>query len=102
MNESNQLNKSAIVALTLSAIALATAILFVRPSSVPAEQVAMGRDYTAVTALSINQSEALYLLDNRTGMVGVFLYEPAKGLVFKGSAPLSRMFPNAGAPAPGR
>lgn len=104
MKNQSSLSNAATLALSASAIALLAAILFVRPSSAPAEEAVVGREYQAVTAKVQNGSEALYLLDNRTGVVGIFVYEPAaKGLVFKGRAPIADAFapPVGGAPGAG-
>ena len=36
------------------------------------------RDYTAVTGRTTKGGEALYLTDNRTGLLGVFVFDPGK------------------------
>jgi predicted hydrolase (HD superfamily) len=36
------------------------------------------RDYTAVTGRTTKGGEALYLTDNRTGLLGVFAFDPGK------------------------
>lgn len=67
----------AVGVLTLSAVIL-FATHFMLPSPATAAVAIKERDYTAVTGRTTKGGEALYLTDNRTGMMGVFVYDPGK------------------------
>jgi len=67
--------------LSLSAVMLLAAHLLM-PEPATASGVAIKeRDYTAVTGRTTKGGEALYLTDNRTGLMGVFVYDSGKGAI---------------------
>ena len=66
--------------LTIAALAI-TALLLVlanmaSPNPAPAAAVVVGRDYQAVTTSMQAGGDALYILDNKTGQLAVFAYDP--------------------------
>jgi hypothetical protein len=65
-----------IAVLTVSAVALVLANLALKPAPVMAAEAVMGRDYQCVTARAQAGGEALYVLDNKTGQLAVFAYDP--------------------------
>ena len=67
----------AIGALCATAAALLTANLML-PDPASAAVAVKERDYTAVTGRTTKGGEALYLTDNRTGLLGVFAYDPGR------------------------
>lgn len=91
-NNINRINNATILALVCSAMALLAAVFFVNPSSSSADFAVKDRDYQVVSATVQNGSEGLYILDNRTGLIAVFLYEPGKGLIHKGTQPIAGVF----------
>ena len=64
-------------ALSATAVALLAANLLY-PEPAAAGVVIKERDYTAVTGRTTKGGEALYLTDNRTGLLGVFVFDPGK------------------------
>jgi len=92
MKNNNKINNATIFALICSAMALLAAVFFVNPSPAPADFATKDRDYQVVSATVQNGSEGLYILDNRTGLIAVFLYEPGKGLIHKGTQPIAAAF----------
>ena len=90
----------AIGILSLSAVALLVANLI----HVPPAKAAMAikdRDYQAVTARVNRGGEALYLTDNKTGKMAVFVYDPNKRAVVPLAVePVSKAFGAAAAPVP--
>lgn len=64
-----------IVMFSISAIVLAVANFCVRTPAEAAVAVS-ARDYQAVTIRSPRGGDALYILDNKTGQVAVFTYDP--------------------------
>lgn len=66
----------AIGILSLTAVILFVANLLVPQSRVMAEQLVKDRDYQAVTANWQANDDALYILDNRSGMMAAFIYDP--------------------------
>lgn len=70
----------AIGVLTLSAVILFIACIN-KPQPVQAGEVIKDRDYQALTARVAAGDEALYLTDNRTGMMAVFVYNPTRKTV---------------------
>ena len=101
MNKFENLDKKtfAIGILSLSAVALLVANLI----HVPPAKAAMAikdRDYQAVTAHVSKGGEALYLTDNRTGKMAVFVYDPNRRAVVPIAAgAIGNAF--AAAPGPG-
>lgn len=64
----------AIVILSVSAT-LMLAFSIISPPSAQAATAVSGRDYQAVTARAQQGGEALYVLDNKTGLMAVFVYD---------------------------
>ena len=66
----------------IGVLSTTAAVLFVGhlilPETANATVAAKERDYTAVTGRTTKGGEALYLTDNRTGLMGVFSYDPGK------------------------
>jgi hypothetical protein len=63
------------------------------PTNVNAANVIKDRDYQVVTARVQAGGEGLYILDNRTGQVAVFTYDPAtRGLRPRQVRPVSDAF----------
>jgi hypothetical protein len=92
MKNANKVNNATILAMICSAAALLAAVFFVQPSVSTAEEAVKDRDYQVVTARVANGSDALYILDNRSGMMGVFVYQPGRGLELKGKEPIGNAF----------
>ncbi len=90
--KNNKINNATIFALICSAMALLAAVFFVNPSPAPADFAVKDRDYQVVSASVTSGSDGLYILDNRTGQIAVFLYEPGKGLQVKGTQPIAGAF----------
>jgi hypothetical protein len=85
-----------IAVLSLSAAVLLMANYF---AGQPAQAIMSikDRDYSLVTAHSQNGGDALYVLDNRSGRVAIFSYDPAaKGLVPRVAGELGTVFANPG------
>ena len=61
---------------TTAVILFATHLLLPEPAT--ANVAVKERDYTAVTGRTTKGGEALYLTDNRTGLLGVFVFDPGK------------------------
>jgi len=66
--------------LSLSAVILFVANL-IQPPRAEAQMSIKDRDYQAVTARVTKGGEALYLTDNRTGKMAVFVYDPGRRAV---------------------
>src|SRR6478672_996641 len=85
--------------LSLSAVILFVANL-IQPPRAEAQMAIKDRDYQAVTARVNRGGEALYLTDNRTGLMAVFVYDPSKRAVIPLAVePVSKAF-GGGAVAP--
>ena len=93
-------NKSiAILLMSLSAAVLLIANI-VLPHQARAEAAIKDRDYQLVTARIDTGSEALYVIDNRTGMVAVLSYDAAsRSVVPRVVRRVADAFPS---PAPAR
>ena len=65
----------AIGVLALTAVILLVGNLML-PESATAAVAIKDRDYTAVTGRTTKGGEALYLTDNRTGLLAVIVYDP--------------------------
>jgi hypothetical protein len=63
--------------LSVTALMLLAAHLML-PEPATAAVAVKERDYTAVTGRTTKGGEALYLTDNRTGLLGVFVFDPGK------------------------
>jgi hypothetical protein len=79
--------------LSLTAVALFVANLLMPPRAA-ANFVVKDRDYQAVTAtLQVANDEGLYILDNRTGEMALFSYDPTrKSLVLRDIKPIMNAF----------
>jgi hypothetical protein len=64
----------AILGLSLTAALLLAANFINLPAK--ADTVVSDRDYQLITARSGNGGEGLYIMDNRTGLLAVFMYDP--------------------------
>jgi hypothetical protein len=82
--------------LSLTAVVLFVANLFMPPRAI-ADEVIKDRDWQVVTAHVQQNDEGLYILDNRSGMMAVFTYDPnAKSLVIRDRKPIMDAFIGAG------
>lgn len=88
--------------LSLTAVLLFVAILIMPPRA-SANFAVKDRDYQAVTAAIQANDEALYILDNRSGLMACFSYNPQqRALVLRDLKPIMNAFAaaaNAGMPA---
>jgi hypothetical protein len=83
----------AIGILSVTATLLLVANYFV-PSSANASLTIKDRDFSMVTARTQRGGDALYLLDNRTGKVAIYSYDPSSKVVrVYGSGDMSNLFP---------
>jgi hypothetical protein len=81
--------------LSLTAVILFVANLLV-PSRVQADFAVKDRNYQAVTAHQQAGDDALYVLDNQTGLMAVFSYDPGrKALVVRAISPIQNAFAGA-------
>jgi hypothetical protein len=62
--------------LSLTAVILVAAHLLL-PAPATAQVAVKERDYQVVTAKIMTGGDGLYILDNRTGLVAVFTYDPS-------------------------
>lgn len=62
-----------IIGLCLSAALL----LLVNFPTAQAENSIKDRDYQLITSRAVQGGESLFVMDNRTGLIGVFVYDPA-------------------------
>lgn len=83
--------------LSLSAVLLFVANI-VMPQRALADQVIKDRDYQAVTAAISNPGgDALYITDNHSGMMAIYIYDPGlRDLKLVGVKPVMDAFPQAG------
>jgi hypothetical protein len=83
--------------LSLSAVLLLAGNI-VMPRRALADQLVKDRDYQAVTgSISSPGGDALYITDNHTGMMAIYIYDPnIKDLKLVGVKPVMDAFPNAG------
>lgn len=78
--------------LSITALVLLVAN-FLPKSPVGASTAVSGRDYQAVTARSKQGGETLYIVDNKTGLMGVFTYDVSRRTVVpRGVKPMSDCF----------
>jgi hypothetical protein len=71
----------AIGILSLTAVVLVVANLFtgrLAPHSAMAQEVVRDRGYVMVTAEAPGGSDALYIMDERTGLIACLLWDPSK------------------------
>jgi len=86
---------------TIGILSLTAVILFVANLLVPQRAAAdfsiKDRDYSAVTASLQANDEGIYILDNRSGTMALFSYDPnARGLIVRSVAPVTAAFANPG------
>ena len=85
----------AIVILAAKATVL-IALHMLLPDSAEAATVMKDRDYQLVTSRVQGGGEALYVTDNRTGLVAVFTYDSnARSVVAKAVRPMGELFAGA-------
>jgi hypothetical protein len=79
---------------TIGVLSITATILLVAniiaPRQAAADFAVKGRVYTAVTAHTAAGGDALYVTDNFTGNMGVFVFLPGQNLVLKGKLNLGR------------
>ena len=68
-------NTLSIITLSATAVVLGAAHWFVPTAK--AQEAVKDRDYQVVTARVQSGGDGLYILDNRTGQIAVFTYDPA-------------------------
>ena len=86
--------------LSLSAVILFAANLLVPQPRAMADEVVKDRDYQVVTARLQPNDEGLYILENRTGNMAVFSYDPStKSFQARAVKPIMDAFPGGGAGA---
>ena len=82
--------------LSLTAVILFCANLLVPPKA-HANEVVKDRNYQVITARVTANDEALYVLDNRSGQMAVFVYNPsARQLQVRSVKPVMDAFAGAG------
>ena len=74
--KSNRKKNLSIAALSVTALLLGVAHWFA-PQPARAAEAVKERDYQIVTARVQQGGDGLYILDNRTGQLAVFTYDPA-------------------------
>jgi hypothetical protein len=83
---------TAICILTVSAVALMIAN-FVSPPAANATMAVNSRDYQAVTASVQGGGEGLYIIDNRTGLMAIFTYDPnTRTMIPRAARPVTDAF----------
>lgn len=88
--------------LSLTAVLLFIAILIMPPRA-SANFAIKDRDYQAVTATINANDEALYILDNRSGLMACFSYNPnQKALLLRDLKPVTNAFAAAANAAGGK
>jgi hypothetical protein len=79
---------------TIGVLSITATILlaanFITPHRAMADFAVKERVYTAVTAHVAAGGDALYITDNFTGNMGIFLFQPGQGLQLKGKLNLGR------------
>ena len=78
--------------LTITAVILFVANLIPTPQPAQAEAI-KERDFTVVTTRATQGGDALYIADNRTGMIAVFTWDPsARGIKLRDLKPVMDAF----------
>lgn len=81
--------------LSLIAVGLILANYFVPPQSAQALMTIKDRDFSLVTARTQASGDALYVLDNRSGRVAIFSYDPStRSLQPRGVGDMTLLFNN--------
>jgi len=89
--------------LTLSAVVLLVANILAPRGAVAMTTVFDKDTYQMQTGRIANGGEALYVTDNRTGMMGVFVYDPnRRAVVMLARRPVTDAFGTGVGPQPGR
>jgi hypothetical protein len=70
------IEKKTLAIVGLSVLALLLTLANFSPPSAKAEDVIKDRDYQLITTRASAGGESLYVMDNRTGQIGVFMYDP--------------------------
>jgi hypothetical protein len=84
--------------LTIVLLSISAAVLFITNLLMPtrtavADEVIKDRDYQVMTERWQANDEALIILDNRSGQMAAFIYDPnVKGLLVKAVAPVMNAF----------
>ena len=84
--------------LTIVLLSISAAVLFITNLLIPtrtavADEVIKDRDFQVMTERWQANDEALIILDNRSGQMAAFIYDPnAKGLLLKAVAPVMNAF----------
>jgi hypothetical protein len=82
-----------VVVLSLTAAALFVANLLVPARTAVADEVIKDRDYQVITARWQANDEALLIVDNRTGQMAAFVYDPnVRGVMLKAVRPVMDAF----------
>ena len=68
---------TSIVVLAFTAVLLVLVELAVRPTPANALMTIKDRDFAMVTARTQQNGDTLYIMDNRTGAIAVYSYDPA-------------------------
>ena len=90
----------AIGVLSLTAAILLVAVVN-KPQPANAAEVVRGRDYTAVTARVAQGDDGLYVLDGKTGLMAVFVYNAGtRKIEAKDVKPVMNAFRQGGGAAP--
>lgn len=83
--------------LSLTAVILFVANLLVPPQHAEASFAVKDRDYTAVTGHQQADNDVLYIVDNRTGQMAAFNYDPGRrSLMLRQVKPVQDAFAGAG------
>ena len=81
----------AICVLTVSAVGLMLANFATPPAK--ADTAVNTRDYQAVTARIQSGGEGLYIIDNRTGLMAIFTYDPnTRSVTLRAARPVADAF----------
>jgi hypothetical protein len=85
-------NNITITLLSISAVLLLVAN-WLLPTTASAQVSVKERDYQIVTAGIQSGGDALYILDNGSGQIGVFIYDPtSRGVKAQAVRPLAQAF----------
>jgi hypothetical protein len=80
--------------LTIIGLCLSAALLLlVNFPTAQAENTLKDRDYQLITSRASQGGESLYIMDNRTGLIGVFIYDPnSHRMVLRSSTSVPAIF----------
>ena len=83
----------AVIVLSLTAAVLFVANLLMPARTAVADEVVKDRDFQVLTARWQANDEALIIVDNRSGQMAAFVYDPnARGVVIKAVRPVMDAF----------